>query len=162
MVTNPTSPIPTAERADKIREDSKWYRRLYMRWTVVYWVLTLCAAGTAVSAAIKSAYSSMHPVSASGVNAAGMAAYLDMPVIWLAAITVVATALQGVMRADQLADRYRFGDLLLQTAIMKFDFSPRTENDLSNLLAAWEHAQQMLQGGPGALAPKVHATITAA
>ena len=38
----------------EVRADAHWFSVLYMRWTVTYWVLTLLAAGTAITTALKS------------------------------------------------------------------------------------------------------------
>ena len=96
---------------NRIIADAQTYSTLWQRWIVTYWVLTVLAAGTAISTAIRSAYTTQHP--AVGKYGAPLPVKLDGWLIGLAAGTVVATVLLGAMRPEETADRYRFGDLLL-------------------------------------------------
>lgn len=57
-----TQPPPITEDlapgAKSIVLDAEWYQVLWMRWTVTDWFFGLLAAGTAVTAAVKNAFSS--------------------------------------------------------------------------------------------------------
>jgi hypothetical protein len=143
------------EVVNRIVADAQWYSILWMRWIVVYWVLTLLAAGTAISTAIRSAYTTQHPAAKGGTP---LPSSFDGWLMGLAATTVIATVLLGAMRPDQAADRYRFGDLLLQDALTDYSASQKQDPDVRALLSSWHQAQQVLEGGMGALAPSVAAS----
>jgi hypothetical protein len=136
----------------RIVADAKWYERLWMRWTVVDWLLSLCAAGTAIAAAVKNGYN-VHVqavADAAKERNASPPKGLDNCVMILAALTVVATVLDGRMHASQQAERYRMGDLLLQDAIMDYRGSQKTDDDRKALLSNWHRAQDILEGNPRA------------
>jgi hypothetical protein len=142
-----------SSEANYIFYDAKWYEVLWMRWTAVDWVLTLLAAGTAVTAAVKNAFSahSQAQDKAAGGDGAPSAnsPKIDRVVMWFAALTIVATTLDAKIHPAQLAERYRQGDLLLQDSIMDYRHSPKLPADDEALLVSWHQAQKILEGVPG-------------
>jgi hypothetical protein len=153
QLTNP-KPVTegVSEAAKSIFYDAKWYEILWERWTVVDWLLSLLAAGTAVTAAVKNAFSA-HTQTGSPEGDQGSSAKVDRVVMWFAALTVVATTLDAKIHPAQLAERYRQGDLLLQDAIMDYRHSPKGPADEEALLNVWHQAQRILEGAP-AVPPK--------
>ena len=152
------APKPTTEQlpelVKRIVNDSGWYETLWMRWTVTDWVLTLLAAGTAITAAVKNAFSSHNQAVAQAAgNTAQSSSKIDKWVMVFAALTIIATTLDAKMHAGQLAERYRMGDLLLQDAIMDYRGSDRGPDAEQTLLAAWHQAQRILESGTVAPAP---------
>jgi hypothetical protein len=131
---------------------------LFINWTVADWLLTLLAAGTAIGAAVKNAFSAHNQAksqaavadakaagevpAASDVSAAS--SNVDKWVMVLAALTIAATTLDTKIHAGVQADRYRQADLLLQEALA--DYKADTKQDL--LLASWHRAQKILEGIP--------------
>jgi hypothetical protein len=92
--------------------DSKKYEILWMRWTVVDWVLGLLAAGTAITAAMKNAFTTHSQAAAVAAAAAAnppssVSLKVDMVVMIFAVLTIVATTLDAKMHAAQSAERYR-------------------------------------------------------
>jgi hypothetical protein len=100
---------PNGDLVKMIYYDASWFHKLYVRWTITDWSLTFLAAGTAVSAAIKNTYSSKKGIENSLSS-------IDIILIVLAVLTVLATTFDGKLHAAQLAEKYRWGDLHLQTA----------------------------------------------
>jgi hypothetical protein len=128
---------PQQEAVKLIYSDAYWFHQLYMRWTVVDWVLTFLATGTAISAVIKNSYS---------VKSAATA-YLspfDKILIILAVLTVLETTFDGKLHAGQLADKYRYGDLILQGAKIDYAASQKTNADKEALRQKWHDAQDYL------------------
>jgi hypothetical protein len=151
---NPAASVPN-DLVCRIVADAKWYERLWMRWTVVDWLLSLCAAGTAIAAAIKNGYN-VHVqavADAAKVTNPSPPKGLDNWVMILAALTIIATVLDGRMHASQQAEHYRMGDLLLQDAIMDYRGSQKTPDDRKALLSSWHRAQDILEGSPRATVP---------
>jgi hypothetical protein len=153
FTTNPKLGTENASsEANYIFYDAKWYEVLWMRWTAVDWVLTLLAAGTAVTAAVKNAFSahSQAQDKAAGGDGAPSAnsPKIDRVVMWFAALTIVATTLDAKIHPAQLAERYRQGDLLLQDSIMDYRHSPKLPADDEALLVSWHQAQKILEGVP--------------
>jgi hypothetical protein len=122
--------------AKDIIDDSKWWTRLYMRWTVVYWMMTIFAAGTAVTAAIKNVLPSH--------SSAGGISKTDITILALALLSTISTAMQAVMKPALMADAYRDGDLIMQGARFDYLASEKTQSDLDKLLAAWHKATDLL------------------
>lgn len=154
------APKPTTEQVPElvkqIMNDAGWYQTLWMRWTVTDWVLTLLAAGTAITAAVKNAFSSHNQAVAQATGrTAQSSSKIDKWVMVFAALTIIATTLDAKMHAGQLAERYRMGDLLLQDAIMDYRGSDRTPPAEQTLLTAWHQAQRILEGGTVTPAPTV-------
>ncbi len=145
-----TQPAPVTETlppgAQAIVLDSEWYEILWKRWTVTDWILGLLAAGTAVTAAVKNAFSS-HNTNTGGTTGTA-STQVDRAVMLFAALSVVATTLDAKMHPAQMAERYRQGDLLLQDAIMDYRLSAKTEADLDALRLTWHQAQKILEGAP--------------
>ncbi len=137
------------------------YSWLWTNWTATDWVLTILAAGTAIGAAVKNAFSAHNQAqeqSAKFVAAADAAAKGERPaatvvpppasngvdkwVMVLAALTIIATTLDAKMHPGVQADRYRRGDLILQEALMDYKVS----KDEGPLVASWHKAQRVLEG----------------
>ena len=125
---------------EQLKADAKWFQRLYIRWTVVYWAFTLFSSGTAVSAAIKSSLPSQRAISPSGT-------VLDWVVLTLATLTVLSTVMVGVLKPEVQANAYRAGDLILQKALMTYEFSQKDPEDSRVLLAEWNRAIDFLPLG---------------
>ncbi len=143
-----------------IANEQAQYAWLFTNWTATDWILTILAAGTAIGAAVKNAFSAHNQVQAQFVNVAAAAdavakgepppAAVQMPVSngidkWimaLAALTIIATTLDAKMHAGVQADRYRRGDLILQEALLDYKVS----KDQAPLVAAWHRAQRILEG----------------
>ena len=149
------------DQVKSIINDAQWYEVLWMRWTVTDWVLTLLAAGTAITAAVKNAFSTHNQAQAQAAAAAvggpapvQTSGKVDKWVMVFAALTIIATTLDSKMHASQQAERYRMGDLLLQDGIMDYRLSKRTDVDQDNLLAVWHQAQKILEGGAPTVAAK--------
>jgi hypothetical protein len=145
-----TQPAPVTEDlppgAKSIVLDAEWYQVLWMRWTVTDWFFGLLAAGTAVTAAVKNAFSSHN--STIGGTTGSASTQFDRAVMLFAALSVVATTLDAKMHPAQLAERYRQGDLLLQDAIMDYRLSTKSDDDLDTLRVTWHQAQKILEGAP--------------
>ncbi len=144
-------PQPTNEQlpdvVKKIIDDAGWYHTLWTRWTLTDWVLTLLAAGTAISAAVKNAFSAHNQAQAERTGEVSKwSSRVDRWVMIFAALTIIATTLDGKMHAAQQAERYRLGDLLLQDAIMDYRGSSKRDADVQNLLDRWHEAQSILEG----------------
>ena len=129
---------PNGNIVDMVYFDAGWFHKLYVRWTITDWSLTFLAAGTAVSAAIKNTYSSK-------TNAQTELSWIDILLIVLAVMTVLATTFDGKLHAAQLADKYRYGDLHLQTAKFIYAASAKDADAKARLLAAWREAQDYLE-----------------
>lgn len=145
------APQPTNEQVPdvvkKIIDDAGLYHTLWTRWTLTDWVLTLLAAGTAISAAVKNAFSAHTQAQAERAGEVlKSSSRVDRWVMILAALTIIATTLDGKMHAAQQAERYRLGDLLLQDAIMDYRGSQQRDADVQNLLERWHEAQSILEG----------------
>jgi hypothetical protein len=144
--------------------DQKVYEWEWQNWTVADWVFTLLAAGTAITAAVKNAFSS-HAQSQAAlteeelnklsdtdkaavikkvVESSSRGNAVDKWVMAFAGLTVVATTLNAKLQAGTQADRYRRGDLILQSARMDY----LSNNDTKALLASWHQAQRVLEGVP--------------
>jgi hypothetical protein len=139
---------------------------LFINWTVADWLLTLLAAGTAIGAAVKNAFSAHNQAKSQAAVADAKAAgtipaaadvsaassNVDKWVMVLAALTIAATTLDTKIHAGVQADRYRQADLLLQEALA--DYKANMKQDL--LLASWHRAQKILEGIPPSIdtAPK--------
>jgi hypothetical protein len=137
------------------------YAWLFTNWTAADWILTILAAGTAIGAAVKNAFSSHNQVQAQAVKVAAAADALskgqqpapdavqpstsngiDKWIMALAALTIIATTLDAKMHAGVQADRYRRGDLILQEALIDYKVS----KDQAPLVASWHKAQRILEG----------------
>jgi hypothetical protein len=129
---------PNANIVDMVYYDAVWFHKLYVRWTITDWSLTFLAAGTAVSAAIKNTYSSK-------TNAVTALSWIDLFLIVLAVMTVLATTFDGKLHAAQLAEKYRYGDLHLQTAKFIYAASNKDAEAKAKLLASWREAQDFLE-----------------
>ena len=129
---------PNGNIVDMVYFDASWFHKLYVRWTLTDWSLTFLAAGTAVSAAIKNTYSSK-------TNAATELSWVDLLLIVLAVLTVLATTFDGKLHAAQLAEKYRYGDLRLQTAKFIYAASNKDAEAKAQLLASWREAQEFLE-----------------
>jgi len=109
------------------------YARLFKNWTATDWILGILAAGTAIGAAVKNAFSAHNQIQAQAVRVAAATDALakgeqplpgtvpplasngvDKWIMALAALTIIATTLDAKMHAGVQADRYRRGDLILQ------------------------------------------------
>jgi hypothetical protein len=144
--------------------DQKVYEWEWQNWMVADWVFTLLAAGTAITAAVKNAFSSHaqsqaalteeelnklpEPDKAAAMKKAKESSSrgnsVDKWVMAFAGLTVVATTLNAKLQAGTQADRYRRGDLILQSAKMDY----LSTNDTKALLASWHQAQRVLEGVP--------------
>lgn len=137
-------PDPVATRiipgnsVNAIYDDAAAYHLLWMRWTFTDWLLTFFAAGTAVSAAIKNAYS----VRQEKQDKAG---WFDITLMVLAVLAVLATTFDAKLHAAQLAEQYRAGDLILQNAEMTYAQSDKSDEAKAQLLKQWLTAQSILQ-----------------
>ena len=137
------------------------YAWLFTNWTATDWILTILAAGTAIGAAVKNAFSAHNQVQAQAVRVAAAADAIskgeqplstaiqplpsngiDKWIMALAALTIIATTLNAKMHAGVQADRYRRGDLILQEALMDYKVS----KDQAALVASWHKAQRILEG----------------
>lgn len=126
-----------------IYTDAYWFHENYMRWSVVDWALTAFAAGTAVSAAIKNAYS----VKQEKQDAPSK---VDITLMILAVLAVLATTFDAKLHAGQLAEQYRKGDLILQDAKMRFEKHINDPDAQEKLLAEWQRAEDILESGSSA------------
>jgi hypothetical protein len=148
-----TAPKPITENLSEsargIFYDAQWYQVLWMRWTVTDWIFGLLAAGTAVTAAVKNAFSSHN--TQNGNQGTSVSTQFDRTVMLFAALSVIATTLDAKMHPAQLAERYRQGDLMLQEATMDYRHSQRTPADEKDLLVAWHQAQRILEGAPAVI-----------
>ena len=139
---------------DLVYYDQKIDQWNWMNWLVTDWVLSLMAAGTAISAAIKNAFSS-HNLAKAQIKAqedgttppVPKSSGVDTAVMVLAALTVIATTLDAKMHATQQADRYRRSDLILQDAIGDY----KNNADREALIKAWHQSQRVLEGAPEVL-----------
>jgi hypothetical protein len=122
-----------------IYTDAFWFHENYMRWSVVDWALTAFAAGTAVSAAIKNAYSVKQDKQD--------ASKLDIALMILAVLAVLATTFDAKLHAGQLAEQYRKGDLILQDAKMRFEKHIDDYDAQEKLLLEWQKAEDILESG---------------
>jgi hypothetical protein len=129
---------PTGNIVDMVYFDAGWFHKLYVRWTITDWSLTFLATGTAVSAAIKNTYSSK-------TNAQTELSWIDILLIVFAVMTVLATTFDGKLHAAQLAEKYRYGDLHLQTAKFIYAASNKDADAKAKLLASWREAQAFLE-----------------
>ena len=134
--------------------DAKQYEVLWMRRTVTDWALGLFAAGTAIAAAVKNAFSAHNQAQSQSQGNANIgrsqtSTNIDRVVMVCAALAVIATTLDAKMHAAQTAERYRQGDLLLQDAIMDYRLSTESAQDKEReLLEVWHQAQRILEGAP--------------
>jgi hypothetical protein len=150
-----TEPYPLGVVRD-IANDQLEDSWLFMNWTVANWFLTLLAAGTAIGAAIKNAFSARNqanaqavatiqatkdnkPVPPASIQPSG---YIDGWVMTLAALTVVATTLSSTIHAGVEADHYRQADLKLQDALLDWKYNQKTDQ----LVATWHEAQRIIAG----------------
>jgi hypothetical protein len=147
---------------EAVRRDRNIYFKLYMRYLVMYWFLSICAAGTAISTAIKTAYDSVHnsvPTGQAAANTqtAAIPREFDGWILGLTVSTVVATVLLTTIQPHETSDRFRFGQLLIEKALVRYDtrLGEKTQADVDALIEAYNHAQDMLQGGIPQLAQKV-------
>jgi hypothetical protein len=139
LLTKPdTRDDPNSNLVDMIYLDASWFHKLYVRWSITDWSLTFLAAGTAVSAAIKNTY-------ASKTDANVSLSSIDILLIVLAVMTVLATTFDGKLHAGQLAEKYRAGDLHLQTAKFIYAASNKDAEAKAKLLASWREAQEILE-----------------
>jgi hypothetical protein len=84
----------------------------------LYWILSVAEAGTAISTAVRSAYSPARDIKGgAGTTPKG----LDGLLVGLACATVVATTLLTVVDPKELAARYHFGQLALEKALFKYN-----------------------------------------
>ena len=143
-----------------IANEQLQYAWLFINWTATDWVLTLLAAGTAIGAAVKNAFSAHNQAQANADAAKAAAAGgdteggaklavpadngIDKWVMVLAALTIIATTLESKMHPDVQADRYRRGDLKLQDALIDY----KVTKDQVPLVAEWHKAQRILEGLP--------------
>jgi hypothetical protein len=131
------------ELAHRIFNDALWFHELWIRWLLTDWGLTFFAAGSAVTAAIKNAYSSK-----SGVQT--NLSRMDLAVAILAVGAVLASTFEAKLHASELADRYRYGDLKLQDAKAQYLYdlsSGKSQTDATkSLYEAWKDAQKYLEG----------------
>lgn len=137
---------------------------LYMNWTAANWTLTLLAAGTAIGAAIKNAFSARNQANAQLASTLEAKAnnetpkpipiqpsgYIDGWVMVLAALTVIATTLSSTIHAGVEADHYRQADLKLQGALMDWKY----KNDTDKLMSSWHDAQLIISGIPVTATPQ--------
>jgi hypothetical protein len=145
------------------------YAWLFINWTATDWILTILAAGTAVGAAVKNAFSAHNQVQAQTVKATAAADAIakgkqpqvdtvqppssngiDKWIMALAALTIIATTLDAKMHPGVQADRYRRGDLTLQEALLDYKVS----KDQAPLVASWHRAQRILEGLDASAEPK--------
>jgi hypothetical protein len=136
----PESDVEDAARQDVVKlifTDAYWFHELYVRWTVVDWILTFLATGTALSAVIKNAYSVK--------TGASDLSRLDKLLIVLAVLTVLATTFDGKLHAGQLAEKYRAGDLILQEAKIDYAGSTKDAAAVTALKNKWHEAQNKLE-----------------
>jgi hypothetical protein len=136
----PESDVEDAARQDVVKlifTDAYWFHELYVRWTVVDWILTFLATGTALSAVIKNAYSVK--------TGAADLSRLDKLLIVLAVLTVLATTFDGKLHAGQLAEKYRAGDLILQEAKIDYAGSTKDAAAVTALKNKWHEAQNKLE-----------------
>ena len=123
----------TVDVVKLVYTDANVFHQLYMRWTVVDWVLTFLATGTAIGAVIKNSNSVKSEI-------ANNLSWVDKLLIILAVLTVLATTFDGKLHAGQLADRYRAGDLILQAATAEYAGSQKQDEDKALLLKRWKEA----------------------
>jgi hypothetical protein len=143
---------PNSNLVDMIYLDASWFHKLYVRLSITDWSLTFLAAGTAVSAAIKNTYASKADANASLSS-------IDILLIVLAVLTVLGTTFDGKLHAGQLAEKYKAGDLHLQTAKFIYAASNKDADAKAKLLASWSETQEILESSsltpdkPAAAAP---------
>ena len=130
--------LRTSDFLGSVSDYANEYHWLYVRWTFTDWLLTFFAAGTAVSAAIKNAYSVKQ-------DKQDTASWLDLTLMVLAVLSVLATTFDAKVHADQLADQYRAADLRLQDAEMQFIHSSKDGAAQETLFKAWEDAHTILE-----------------
>lgn len=145
------------------------YAWLFTNWTAADWILTVLAAGTAIGAAVRNAFSAHNQVQAQAIKVAAAVDALakgeqpqsgavqplasngiDKWIMALAALTIIATTLDAKMHAGVQADRYRRGDLILQEALIDYKVS----KDQAPLVASWHKAQSILEGLDASAEPK--------
>jgi hypothetical protein len=79
--------------------------------------------------------------------------------IVLAVLTVLGTTFDGKLHAGQLAEKYKAGDLHLQTAKFIYAASNKDADAKAKLLASWSETQEILESSsltpdkPAAAAP---------
>lgn len=140
---------PDGDIVKMVYYDAAWFHKLYVRWTITDWTLTFLAAGTAVSAAIRNTYSSKKGTEGSASSMSS----IDIILIVLAVLTVLATTFDGKLHAAQLAEKYRWGDLHLQTAKFYYAAHKDDHDAKEQLLTAWREAQDYL-ASPSAVPPR--------
>jgi hypothetical protein len=132
-----------AELAQRISNDAIWFHELWVRWLLTDWGLTFFAAGSAVTAAIKNAYSSKSAAQAAPSK-------MDLLVGFLAVGAVLASTFAAKLHASEFADLYRYGDLTLQDAKASYLYdlsSGQSQADATKALyVAWQDAQKHLEG----------------
>ena len=117
--------------------DAYWFHELYMRWTVVDWLLTFLATGTAISAVIRNSVSAKS-------GAATELSKWDILLIILALFAVLASAFDAKLHAGILAEKYRQGDLILQGAKIDYSASDKGQVAKDALRQKWHEAQNIL------------------
>jgi hypothetical protein len=124
-----------------IYQDAAVFHMMWGRWTAIDLILTFFTAGTAVSAAIKNAYSVTQ-------DKKDKPSWLDWLLTAMAVLAVLGTTFDAKLQADQLAKEYRAGDLTLQRGKMAYEQSDKQDQDKADLYAAWVKAQGYLEQKP--------------
>jgi hypothetical protein len=132
-----TPKIGDPDLAQMLFDDTAEFHRMYWGWTIVDWVLTFFAAGTAVAATMKNTYSVQQ----------GQAepSWLDKTLMVLAILAVLASTFDAKLHASQLAVENRLGDLTMQRAEMQWAYSAKGDPDKKAFLDQWGKAEDFLQ-----------------
>jgi hypothetical protein len=118
-------------------DDAAEFHRMYWGWTIVDWVLTFFAAGTAVAATMKNTYSVQQNQSEPS--------WLDKTLMVLAILAVLASTFDAKLHASDLAVEYRLGDLAMQRAKMDWANSAKDAAAKKAFLDQWKVAENYLQ-----------------
>jgi len=120
----------------------------------IYWFLSIAAAGTAISTAIRTVYS---PARDTGKDANGRnlpAGTMDGVLLCLAVGTIVSTTALSTVNPQELATRDSFGQLTLEKALFQYDahIGPATQDDVDKVTEAYFEAEDVLENGLQAFA----------
>lgn len=118
------------------------YAWIWTNWTATDWILTILAAGTAIGAAVKNAFTAHNQAQEQTTKVAAAADAvakgqepspvtitlpasngIDKWIMALAALTIIATTLEAKMTPGVQADHYRRGDIDLQEALIDYKVS---------------------------------------
>lgn len=122
----------------KIESEADAYQKLHYRYLFFYWLLAVGAGGPALIAAVKS----FRPANATSS--------FDGWLLTLSLVTVISTTMLTTIQPNDLANRYRFGQILLDKALTRYHGivgRSKTQADVDAVQAAYDTAEDVLIGG---------------